>query len=354
MFCFRNKNKKSTALSDSYGRVPLYRGDGLERLPIHGKQTCQPFTKHLVLKCHEVTVFRRYSDKRWFSVDRPTFRVYLAPPMTVCIAASCEDGKHIVVAADQMFTVGPPLNVEFEPPISKIEAMGQTCVAMGAGNGLYVSDIFKEAKEAFKNTAGADVAQIANFVKEAYSRLRDLRIEEQLVKPLLGPDFTAFRARNGTLPQYLQAQPGIYQQLVVQSNQFTLGVELIVAGIDNTGSHVYYVGHPGSMICFDKIGYNAVGSGASHVAIKFALDCLHPKTKLEDVLLAVYSAKRAAEVAPGVGQETEIKVISSKDVWALPDSFISVLKESHAEATKKSKPNAEKIKAKYAELRQNA
>src|ERR1019366_270203 len=271
--------------------------------------------------------------------------------MTVCIAVSCEDGKHLVTAADRMFTVGPPLNVEFEPPLSKIETMGTTCVAMGAGNGLYVSEIFQHAKAGYQNFPAATVDQIAKSVKEAYAKYRDEKIEEQIVKPTLGPDFLAFRAKGGTLPAYLQPQPGIYQQIIVQSNQFNLGVDLIVAGIDAaTGSHVYYVGHPGTMVSFDKIGYNAVGSGASHVAIKFALDCLHPKTPLGDVLLAVYAAKRAAEVAPGVGQETEIKVISATNIWPVPTALMDVMKDVHNEGAKKSKPNADKIKAKYDEL----
>lgn len=274
--------------------------------------------------------------------------------MTVCIAVSCEDGKHVVAAADRMFTVGPPLNVEFEPPLSKIEPMGAACVAMGAGNGLFVSEIFQRAKAANQSVPIATIPQIANSVKEEYAKYRDEKIEEQIIKPMLGPDFLAFRARGGTLPAYLQPQSGLYQQIVVQSNQFNLNAELIVTGIDNAGSHVYYVGHPGTMVPFNKIGYNAVGSGASHVAIKFALDCLHPKTPLADVLLAVYGAKKAAEVAPGVGQETEIKVLSAGDIWTVPPDLMDVLKTVHNEGTKKAQPNAEKIKAKYDELRKDA
>lgn len=285
-----------------------------------------------------------------FSVNLATIR----PAMTVCIAASCEEGKHVVVAADRMFTVGPPLNVEFEPPLSKIEAMGSSCVAMGAGNGLVVNEIFQRARVAYQNFPAAKVDQIANCVKDAYAKFRDDNIEEQIIRPTLGPDFLAFRSRGGTIPAYLQVQPGIYQQIIVQSNQFNLGVEVIVTGIDDTGSHVYYVGHPGSVISFDKIGYNAVGSGATHVAIKFALDCLHPKTPLEDVLLAVYSAKKAAEVAPGVGQETEIKVISLNEIWPVPEALMSTLKGAHNEGANKSKPNAEKVKAEYAKLRKSA
>jgi len=274
--------------------------------------------------------------------------------MTVCIAAIANGGTHVVTAADRMFTVGPPLNVEFEPQITKVEQMSPSCLAMGAGNSLFVDQILKSAKEAYRNVPGASVTQIAISVKEAYAKLREESIEEQIVKQTLGNDFLAFRARGGTLPAYLQPQPAIYQQIIVQANQFNLGVDLIVTGIDDGGSHVYYVGNPGTMVSFDKIGYNAVGSGASHVAIRFALECMHPKTPLEDVLLAVYLAKKAAEVAPGVGQETEIRVISSKEVWPAPDSFIATLQEAQSEKAKKAAPNADKVKAEYAKLRKDA
>jgi len=35
--------------------------------------------------------------------------------VTICIAAVCDGGQSIVVAADRMFTAGPPVNLEFFP-----------------------------------------------------------------------------------------------------------------------------------------------------------------------------------------------------------------------------------------------
>jgi hypothetical protein len=273
--------------------------------------------------------------------------------MTICIAACCEGGNHIVTAADRMFTVGPPLNVEFEPPLTKIETMATACVGMGAGNGLFVSEILRRARAAYQNTPGTPVDHIAATVKDVYTSYRDEKIEETIIRPTLGPDFVSFRNRGGTLPAYLQPQPGIFQQLVVQSNQFNLGVDIIVAGIDAAGSHLYYVGNPGSFFVFDKIGYNAIGSGATHVAIKFALDLQHAKTSLHDTLLSVYSAKKSAEVAPGVGQETEIKVISSNEIWPVPNELLEVLDKAHKEGAKKARPNTDEIKDRYAKLRKN-
>jgi len=83
--------------------------------------------------------------------------------MTICIAATCEDGKNIVVVADRMFTVGPPLNVEFEPPISKIEQMGVTSVALGAGNSLTVAEILRRARARYHNQQNQRIDSIANI-----------------------------------------------------------------------------------------------------------------------------------------------------------------------------------------------
>jgi len=79
--------------------------------------------------------------------------------LTICISAVCNEGKNLGLAADRMFTVGPPLNVEFEPPISKIEAMSPTCLAMGSGNSLAVAEILRRARNAYTSAPlqGVDV-----------------------------------------------------------------------------------------------------------------------------------------------------------------------------------------------------
>ena len=274
--------------------------------------------------------------------------------MTICIAAACEDGKHVVVCADRMFTVGPPLNVEFEPPLTKIEAMGSTCRAMGSGNGLFVAEILSRARASYQNVPTANIMQIANAVNAAYMEFRDEKIEEQIIRVSLGPDFVSFRNRGGTLPQYLQPQPGIYQQVVVQANQFNLNVDLIVTGIDPTGSYLYYIGHPGGVINFGKIGYNAIGSGATHSAIRFALGLQHPKSSLAETLFSVYSAKNSSEVAPGVGHETEMAVISSDNVWPLPRKMLDQLNGSLKKEELAPKAEVDKIAGLYAELRKDA
>jgi hypothetical protein len=45
--------------------------------------------------------------------------------MTVCIAAICDGGQKIVVAADRMFTFQVPQNLEFQTSKKKIEVIGR-------------------------------------------------------------------------------------------------------------------------------------------------------------------------------------------------------------------------------------
>ena len=90
--------------------------------------------------------------------------------MTICIAAICENGEKIVTAADRMFTVNQPLNVQFEPQISKIEPLSPSCVGMIAGQTLYASELIMKTRGSIGNGAGASVLQIADAAKHPAPR----------------------------------------------------------------------------------------------------------------------------------------------------------------------------------------
>src|SRR5262245_36543401 len=97
---------------------------------------------------------------KYLKVAFEAYVTVVSSPMTVCIAAICENGKMIVVAADRMFTASAPLNLEFEPPISKIELLSSRCVAMAAGASLAAAEVIDTAREKSAITGG-QVLQIA-------------------------------------------------------------------------------------------------------------------------------------------------------------------------------------------------
>ena len=269
--------------------------------------------------------------------------------MTVCIAASCESGEKVVIAADRMFTAGPPLNLEFEPPLSKLEKMTAACMALAAGNSLFASEILSRVRAILCTQPDTSPLHVAHVAQQAFVKFRNEKIEEQILGLNLGPDFALFRDRGLSLPQYLQTQPGIYQNLVIQMNQFNLGVDLMLAGCDDSGGHIYHLSHPGTVTVFDKLGYNAIGSGGIHAMVALHLGKQNSKASLSATLHSVYSAKIAAEVAPGVGQETEIAVISKQQIWMCPDEFIAGMGKLRDESIQERKPDYEKIGKLYEE-----
>jgi 20S proteasome alpha/beta subunit len=272
--------------------------------------------------------------------------------MTICIAAICDDGRAIVVAADRMFTAPAPLNLEFEPPISKIEKMGGCCVAMASGNSLYAAELAERIKQHISQHGGKTPKMLptATFAKDAYIKLRNEKIQEQIINPLLGPDFATQTEKGVSLPTYLKDQGAMYQNVVIQTNQFNLGVDITLAGCDDSGSHIYYLGNPGTVVAFDKLGYNAIGSGSIHAMVALHLGGQSPKSTLSATLFSVYAAKISSEVAPGVGEETEIAVLNKgANVWMAPQKFIDGLKEIRIASVQKNTPDLSKVKILYDE-----
>ena len=231
--------------------------------------------------------------------------------MTVCIAAICERGEAIVVAADRMFTSPPPVNIEFESDESKIEQFADGIVVLPSGNTAIVTEILEAAKDAMSGKP-ASLSEVGELIRKGYATVRAQKAEENVALPMVGADFESARETGMTLPKYLEDQGGIYQGIVAQSFQFNLGTELLLAGIDREGARIAAITHPGSIFWLDKLGYGATGSGAIHAVSSLNLCGQTRSHDLHTTIYAVYAAKRAAEVAPGVGANyTDLAVLTS-------------------------------------------
>jgi hypothetical protein len=274
--------------------------------------------------------------------------------MTICIAAACEGGKHIVIAVDRMFTAGHPLNVEFEPNVSKIERLFPGCVGLASGPTLYADEIYADVKRKMASTGAPPLVQLLAAVKDSYVIFRGTKVEEQVIQPMLGEDLRNFRARGVSLPAYLQPQAMTYQQVLVQASQFSLQLDLMAAGIDGAGYQIAVVTHPGTMLSLNKLGYGAIGSGAVHALIKLHLGGYDPGWSLRDTLYAVYDAKRAAEVAPGVGKKTEMAVVSAGDTWSCPDAMLTELESIHSAQASKPNVSLDKVGELYEQQRKGS
>ena len=91
--------------------------------------------------------------------------------MTVCIAAICEGGKNIVVAADRMFTFTAPVSLEFETGERKIDILAPTCVALGSGNSSFGKEIVSATLGTLAGSTTPQIDAVVEALKTAYIQI---------------------------------------------------------------------------------------------------------------------------------------------------------------------------------------
>jgi hypothetical protein len=265
--------------------------------------------------------------------------------MTICIAAICNDGKSMVVCADRMFT-NPGLSVEFETTEQKIELIGPRSVLMAAGNSVNATEVIESVRPRLSGNQNAKITALAEIVRSEYATVRNKSAYEGVISPILGADFEKFRAQGTPLPTYMEKQQVAFQNLTMMCHQQNLGTDLLLAGIDSSGAHLFHIANPGVCAQLDKLGYAAIGSGGIHAMIRLSLSGQSRSRPLLETLADVYNAKRSAEVAPGVGEATDIAVIETSICFCSPE-VMGELKKLHDTNSTIPKMVLVDLKAKY-------
>lgn len=75
----------------------------------------------------------------------------------------------------------------------------------------------------------------------------------------------------------------------------------------------------------DTVGTSAIGSGGMHASVRLSLGRQTKEIKIPETIFSVYEAKRASEVAPGVGKVTDMAVLNEKGVTFLPETVFKAL-----------------------------
>jgi 20S proteasome alpha/beta subunit len=247
--------------------------------------------------------------------------------MTICIAAVCKDrngndSRAVVIGSDRMVTLGNFL--EFEHEIPKVTFIQPKIAVLIAGDALRGSKITNLVTQQ-QNVSGVSVEQTAGAIAAAYSICRDAQIENDFFRSR-GITKSGFYA--GQFLGISQHQGQLFFSIDNAVQTFIFNVELLVAGLDERGAHIFYIGNPGGMFTdFYQIGFNAIGSGGIH-AVQHLIGSNQSRLKsLNETLLSVFVAKRRAESAPGVGNET--------DLWIIDDEKVTHLDESQLEKLEK-------------------
>jgi 20S proteasome alpha/beta subunit len=249
--------------------------------------------------------------------------------MTVCIVASCtiypknrpykgpgvairlspKPVSGIVGISDRM------LSNEYdswEPEQPKFFSLQSQVLSWYSGDPGEALVILRQAKAKLsKRKKPAGVEEAAECVADFYRRLLYRRIAETYAAPLgveiedLSPNERE-RARNHVIE-----------------------CSLIVAGVDDSGAHIFRVDSPGQARCRDADGFTVIGNGDIVAAHHLADVGWTGGRPLPEALTTIYTAKRRAEVALGVGSKFDLAIIDGRKGSYYLQPLLDHLEKSH-------------------------
>jgi 20S proteasome alpha/beta subunit len=214
--------------------------------------------------------------------------------VTVCAAAITH--STIIGASDRMLTSGTG-DIEFEPSISKLHKFQDNICIMIAGDITLQTEILYRVISTFPLIPGTalEVKEVAEAYYKAFQESRAKMAERTILNPL-GLESAADIFLRGELGARLASDLLNYKVPFI---------EAIVTGIDTSGPHIYQVNNNG-VTCQDWVGFASIGGGAGHANSQFMFAGHNRKCLIPETLMLVYSAKKRAEIAPGVGSDTDM------------------------------------------------
>ncbi len=264
--------------------------------------------------------------------------------MTVCIGALCADpegnpSKAAVVASDRMVTLGGL--IEFEHEIPKVSSVADRIVILIAGDALRGARLVRQIASAIP-VSSLSMDEVAQMAATAYVEHRRQQIEVEVFAP-----------RGITISQYygglqMQMLPQIVGALDNHLATYNYGTDFLIAGVDDSGAHLYHLTHPGGIAQnFQTIGFTAIGTGSLH-AVQSLIGFGHtPARGIDETIFSVYASKRRAEVAPGVGRDTDLMVVDQAGRRTLSNTALDQLEALYQEY---QRPVSDELKKKVAKL----
>lgn len=212
------------------------------------------------------------------------------------------DRPSIIGASDAMVSL--PLLLATPPSTKCVSVYGSTAI-MYAGSLALHGEIMDTMIPVLGSQPELPTAEIAALYAATYRELRSQHAAAAVLGNY-GLDLPTFLARKRSIREeiasHLAARLDEYQ---FPENE---DVEVIVAGIDATGPHIWTVtgGKPSNAAIQ---GYAAIGIGAEH-AVSFLMRVAYdPRLPLPEALVMAFFAKRHGELAPYVGERTDLFTI---------------------------------------------
>lgn len=257
-------------------------------------------------------------------------------PVTVCVAALFsynyalpgsppQWGSAAIMASDEMITVG---DIQYESSQQKVAVLASKSLLMIAGDYAIHSEAIQGTVSQLKGKAEPHPQKIALIYGQEIQKVKRRHAEDVILAPL-GMNTDTF------LAQMKDMTDSFANEIKEQLQRFSgHSVEAIIVGSDGDAVHMYEVDSRGSVSCMDDVQFHAIGAGAWH-AKSHLMQAGYARTftNLATAMAQTYTAKRRAELAPGVGKPTDMHLVLKDQWYPISRADIAKLDELYAEYT---------------------
>lgn len=274
--------------------------------------------------------------------------------MTICIAAVSEkntDDPRVIIGSDRMITHQMGAPIEYEHTSTKILeltkdlVLDSKCVMMSAGavslseslNQVTKRKISEEMEDS--EMENCSIRDIAELCADAYNEVIRDHIQRRVLSTY-DMDFDDFKDQRDLQGEFLAHLNNDITEVrrEIQNNLISL-----IVGVDSEGANIFGI-RSGTFQSFNRLGYQAIGSGQSPAESVFIHNRYDDGWSLKKSLVCLIEAKKQAEEAQGVGKETDIAIISEgKGIKHLNNSVIEEIEDIYKELSKKQEEIRKKV-----------
>jgi 20S proteasome alpha/beta subunit len=213
----------------------------------------------------------------------------------------------VITASDRMITLGGSTEYIWGEQ-TKTFWFSNLIVMLTAGDPNLALEICRNAKRTLDGRP-LTVERVAKKVAQKFREYRMRRNEWRILSPH-GLTFETLIKNEQNLA------PTVVSKIINQlyGDEGVLNSTMIIAGLDDNAGHIYLIDDPGDCICCDSEGFAAIGAGKEHAESVLAESMYTDRVPWTEAVVVVYLAKKRAEVAPGVGTDTDL-------YWIKPEGY---------------------------------
>jgi hypothetical protein len=244
--------------------------------------------------------------------------------VTVCVACLCtwtygpnDIGRAALTASDREITAG---DIEYEPPQFKVSFQTKRAIILIAGDYPTHTEALQQTQKTIINTSEDHPATIAEIYASSLRQVKFKHACDIYLGPL-GLTSDVFLSSSGISNDIVIS---LANQVQSYSGQLT---EAIVVAADDAATHLYLIDSDSKVTCQDDVGFVAIGIGSWHAKSLLMQAKYFNRTNFAAALSLAFSAKKRAEIAPGVGRDTDMFIVN-KTGWAPVAAELQALIES--------------------------